>query len=64
MTDPLSDLWRIENSEFQDSSSLQSILSSILQSVPDAMIVIDDRGIIMAFSRAAETLFGYKSEDV
>ena len=64
MTNPLSDLWRIENSEFQDSSSLQSILSSILQSVPDAMIVIDDRGIIMAFSRAAETLFGYKSEDV
>ena len=64
MTNPLSDLWRIENSEFQDSGSLQSILSSILQSVPDAMIVIDDRGIIMAFSRAAETLFGYKSEDV
>ena len=64
MPTPLSDLWRIENTEFQDSDSLQSILTSILLSVPDAMIVIDDTGIIMAFSRAAENLFGYKSEDV
>jgi two-component system sensor kinase FixL len=64
MPNPLSDLWRIENSDFQDSDSLQSILTSILLSVPDAMIVIDDAGIIMAFSRAAENLFGYKSEDV
>jgi two-component system, LuxR family, sensor kinase FixL len=64
MPNPLSDLWRIEHSEFQDSDSLQSILTSILMSVPDAMIVIDDAGIIMAFSRAAENLFGYKSEDV
>ena len=41
MPNPLSDLWRIENSDFQDSDSLQSILTSILLSVPDAMIVID-----------------------
>lgn len=64
MPNPLSDLWRLENTDFQDSDSLQSILRSILLSVPDAMIVIDDTGIIMAFSRAAENLFGYKSEDV
>ncbi|KCZ63886.1 hypothetical protein L53_05160 [Hyphomonas sp. L-53-1-40] len=64
MSNPLSDLWRLENTDFQDSDSLQSILRSILLSVPDAMIVIDDAGIIMAFSRAAEALFGYKSEDV
>ncbi|HAW56245.1 MAG TPA: hypothetical protein DCX29_15530, partial [Hyphomonas sp.] len=60
MPNPLSDLWRLENTDFQDSDSLQSILRSILLSVPDAMIVIDDTGIIMAFSRAAENLFGYK----
>lgn len=64
MANPLSDLWRIENTEFQDSDSLQSILTSILLSVPDAMVVSDDTGTILAFSRTAETLFGYKSEDV
>lgn len=64
MADPLSDLWRVDTSDFQDSDSLQSILTSILRSVPDAMIVIDDSGVIMAFSLAAETLFGYKASDV
>ena len=34
-------------------------LKSILDTVPDAMIVIDERGIIHSFSSAAERLFGY-----
>ena len=34
-------------------------LTSILETVPDAIIVIDDRGIIESFSPAAERLFGY-----
>jgi PAS domain-containing protein len=34
-------------------------LSSILNTVPDAMIVIDERGIMQSFSAAAERLFGY-----
>ena len=37
---------------------------SILDSVPDAMIVTDESGTILAFSRAAEQLFGYRAEDV
>ncbi|MCE9650083.1 MAG: PAS domain S-box protein [Parvibaculum sp.] len=39
-------------------------LSSILQTVPDAIVVIDDRGMIESFSPAAERLFGYSFEDV
>lgn len=39
-------------------------LRSILQAVPDAMIVTDDRGIIQQFSAAAERLWGYRSSDV
>jgi len=35
-----------------------ALLRSILETVPDAMIVIDHRGIIQSFSRAAERLFG------
>jgi two-component system sensor kinase FixL len=34
-------------------------LQSILDTDPDAMIVIDDRGIVQSFSAAAERLFGY-----
>lgn len=39
-------------------------LRSILSTVPDAMIVIDDRGIILSFSAAAERLFGYEEGEV
>jgi two-component system sensor kinase FixL len=34
-------------------------LRSVLDTVPDAMIVIDSQGIIRSFSTAAERLFGY-----
>jgi two-component system sensor kinase FixL len=39
-------------------------LASILSTVPDAMIVIDTRGIIQSFSSAAERLFGYQAAEV
>jgi two-component system sensor kinase FixL len=34
-------------------------LRSFLETVPDAMIVIDEQGIVQSFSVAAERLFGY-----
>jgi len=39
-------------------------LRSILSAVPDAMIVIDERGCILSFSAAAERLFGVSEADV
>ncbi|RBP02318.1 PAS domain S-box-containing protein [Roseiarcus fermentans] len=39
-------------------------LRSILATVPDAMIVADERGVITSFSAAATALFGYSSEEV
>jgi two-component system, LuxR family, sensor kinase FixL len=39
-------------------------LTSILDTVPDAMIVIDERGIVQSFSSAAERLFGYAAGDM
>ncbi|WP_207461842.1 PAS domain-containing sensor histidine kinase [Azospirillum sp. SYSU D00513] len=39
-------------------------LASILETVPEAIIVIDERGAIESFSPAAERLFGYKAEEV
>jgi len=39
-------------------------LRSIIETVPDAMITMDDFGIVLSFSTAAEVLFGYKAEEV
>ena len=42
----------------------EELLRSILATVPDAMIIIDIRGIITYFSAAAEEMFGYESAEV
>jgi len=42
----------------------ESHLRSILATVPDAMVVIDEKGIILSFSAAAEKLFGYAETEV
>ena len=39
-------------------------LQSILDTIPDAMVVIDVHGITRLFSAAAERLFGYRPEEV
>ena len=44
--------------------SQQSHLRSILSTVPDAMVVIDDQGLIVSFSAAAERLFGYQEAEL
>jgi two-component system sensor kinase FixL len=41
----------------------QAHLTSILETVPDAMIVIDERGIISDFSAAAQRTFGYSAQE-
>ena len=39
-------------------------VKSILDSIPEAMIVIDERGLIQSFSQTAERLFGYTGSEV
>jgi two-component system, LuxR family, sensor kinase FixL len=48
----------------RDLLSREAHLKSILDTVPDAMIVIDERGIIQSFSTAAERLFGTKAAEM
>ncbi len=45
-------------------SDSAALLSAILATVPDAMVVIDEEGMITSFSAAAERLFGYKEPAV
>jgi len=47
----------------RDALARQAHLQSILDTVPEAMIVIDERGIMHSFSGAAERLFGYRAAD-
>lgn len=39
-------------------------LRTVLETVPDAIIVIDDKGRIQSFSSSAERQFGYKADEV
>jgi len=43
----------------RDALAREAHLQSILDTVPEAMIVIDERGFMQSFSSAAERLFGY-----
>ncbi|ROP81351.1 two-component system sensor kinase FixL [Stella humosa] len=53
-----------ETPELEELSLRAAYLQSILDTVPDAMVVIDDRGTIERFNRAAERLFGYAAAEV
>jgi two-component system, LuxR family, sensor kinase FixL len=53
-----------ETATTQDLLSREAHVKSILETVPDAMIVIDIRGIVQSFSTAAERLFGYVADEV
>jgi two-component system sensor kinase FixL len=47
----------------QDLARREAHLSSILETVPDAMVVIDEEGLIRDFSHAAERLFGWDAAE-
>ncbi|MBX5132985.1 PAS domain S-box protein [Rhizobium lentis] len=44
--------------------SREAHLSSILDTVPDAMVVIDHKGKVLSFSKAAEKLFGMPADQI
>ena len=47
-----------------EAAAREAHLTSILATVPDGMVVIDQRGIIQSFSATAERLFGYTAAEV
>jgi len=51
---------------FRSAASLaerEAHLRSILDTVPDAMVVIDEAGVIQSFSAAAERMFGWPAQE-
>ncbi|MGV7032694.1 PAS domain S-box protein [Methylobacterium symbioticum] len=46
-----------------DLRAREAHLQSILDTVPEAMVVIDEAGLIHSFSAAAELLFGYAADE-
>jgi two-component system sensor kinase FixL len=47
----------------QEAAARQAHLQSILDSIPEAMVVIDEQGIMQSFSAAAERLFGWDAAE-
>ncbi|MEE7462914.1 PAS domain-containing sensor histidine kinase [Methylobacterium fujisawaense] len=47
----------------EDIRAREAHLRSILDTVPEAMVVIDEAGLIHSFSAAAERLFGYAADE-
>jgi two-component system, LuxR family, sensor kinase FixL len=48
----------------RDVAARAAHLESILDTVPEAMIVIDEHGIVQSFSTAAQRLFGYMAAEI
>ncbi|MCI3179223.1 PAS domain-containing sensor histidine kinase [Caulobacter sp. CCUG 60055] len=48
----------------RDLAEREAHLRSILDTVPDAMVVIDEHGLVRSFSRAAERLFGWPAAEI
>jgi two-component system sensor kinase FixL len=55
---------RVAEATNRDLLAREAHLKSILDTIPDAMVVIDERGIMHSFSNAAERLFGYSAAEV
>jgi two-component system sensor kinase FixL len=53
-----------ERAADQAAESQSDHLRSILETVPDAMVVMNQARIVSSFSAAAERLFGYRAEEV
>ncbi|MCQ1574337.1 PAS domain S-box protein [Neorhizobium galegae] len=56
----ITEMKRVQN----DLAEREAHLRSILDTVPESMVVIDEVGCISSFSAAAERLFGYSSDEV
>lgn len=55
---------RRAGSTMRDLALREEHLRSILATVPDAMVVIDEAGLVRDFSHAAERLFGWNADEV
>ena len=62
--------WRLQRQADRTAEALvhleerEAHLQSILDTVPDAMVVIDEHGGMQSFSSTAERLFGWRAEEV
>jgi two-component system, LuxR family, sensor kinase FixL len=63
ITEVYNDLTASKRAE-RDLIAREAHLKSILDTIPDAMIVIDAHGAVESFSLAAERLFGYQAPEV
>ena len=54
----------VQKRDFQKLKDSESRLRSVVEAAVDAIIVIDERGLIEAFNPGAERMFGYRADEV
>jgi two-component system, LuxR family, sensor kinase FixL len=50
--------------DITDATRTTALLRSVVDTVPDGMVVIDEHGIIQSFSTSAQRMFGYGEDEV
>ena len=50
--------------DFEAAKGVSAKLQSVLNSMVDAVINIDDKGVIVAFNKSAEQMFGYTEQEI
>jgi two-component system sensor kinase FixL len=53
-----------ENAHLQAVAAREAMLRSILATVPEGLVVIDENGNILTFNASAERIFGYAADEV
>ncbi len=56
----LSEVPRID----QESERREALLQSLVDTVPDGLILIDELGLVQSFNHAAERMFGFAAEEI
>jgi two-component system sensor kinase FixL len=50
--------------DITETNRTNALLRSVFETVPDGIVVIDERGTVQSFSAAAEHMFGFAAEEV
>lgn len=62
--DPKLDKISMSAKEDTTSGDRDALLRSIIETSPDALLTINDRGRVLSFNPAAEMMFGYRADEV
>ena len=60
----MAELSRIVNVRTEELKEREALMQAVVETAVDAILIIDERGIVRSFNQAAERLFGYAAAEV